>query len=108
MNWPTAPSAFGRRRELDPGTRRRRVREEGARGALIAAASTVLFFGVAIWRILESETWPQVQRQFFNPEAFVEVWPAVVSGFWLDVQMFLGAQVLILFFALLVAMARAL
>jgi polar amino acid transport system permease protein len=108
VNWPSAPSAFGRRRELDPGSRRRRVREEGARGALIAAASTVLFFGVAIWRILESETWPQVQRQFFNPEAFIEVWPAVVSGFWLDVQMFLGAQVLILFFALLVAMARAL
>ncbi len=108
MKWPSAPSAFGRRRELDPGSRRRRAREEGARGALIAAVSTVVFFGVAIWRILESETWPQVQSQFFNPEAFVAVWPAVLSGFWLDVRMFLGGQVLILFFALLVAMARAL
>lgn len=108
MNWPSAPSAFGRRRELDPETRRRRAREEGARGALIAAASTVLFFGVAAWRILTSETWPRVQRQFFNPQAFVEVAPAVVSGFWLDVKMFLGAQVLILFFALVVAMARSL
>ena len=31
----------------------------------------------------------------FNPEAFVEVFPAVLSGFWLDVRMFLGAEVLI-------------
>lgn len=68
----------------------------------------MLFFGVAAWRILTSETWPRVQRQFFNPQAFVEVAPAVVSGFWLDVKMFLGAQVLILFFALVVAMARSL
>ncbi len=63
---------------------------------------------MAAWRILTSETWPRVQRQFFNPQAFVEVAPAVVSGFWLDVKMFLGAQVLILFFALVVAMARSL
>lgn len=68
----------------------------------------MVFFGLVIWRVLESETWPQVQRQFFNPEAFVAVWPAVLEGFWLDVRMFLGAQVLILIFALLVAMARAL
>lgn len=108
MSWPSAPSAFTRRRDLDPGSRRRRSREEGTRGALIAAVSTVVFFGLAIWRILESETWPQVQQQFFNPDAFARVWPAVLSGFWLDVRMFLGAQVLILFFALLVAMARAL
>lgn len=66
------------------------------------------FLGLALWRILTSATWPRVQRQFFDPEAFVEVWPAVLSGFWLDVQMFLGAEVLILFFAMLVAMARSL
>lgn len=108
MNWPSAPSAWKGRRDLDPGSRRRGAREEGARGALIAAISTVVFFGLVIWRVLESETWPQVQRQFFNPEAFVAVWPAVLEGFWLDVRMFLGAQVLILIFALLVAMARAL
>lgn len=107
MTWPSAPSAFGRRRDPESGSRRR-AREEGARGALIAFISTVVFFGLALWAILTSEAWPQVQRQFFNPEAFVEVWPAVLSGFWLDIRMFLGAEVLILFFALLVAMARSL
>ena len=107
MNWPSAPSAFAARRDPGNGSRGR-AREEGARGALIAFVSSVVFFGLALWAILTSEAWPQVQRQFFNPEAFVEVWPAVLSGFWLDIRMFLGAEVLILFFALVVAMARSL
>jgi polar amino acid transport system permease protein len=107
VNWPSAPSAFAARRDPGNGSRRR-AREEGARGALIAFVSSVVFFGLALWAILTSEAWPQVQRQFFNPEAFVEVWPAVLSGFWLDIRMFLGAEVLILFFALVVAMARSL
>lgn len=107
MNWPSAPSAFAARRDPGNGSRRR-AREEGARGALIAFVSSVVFFGLALWAILTSEAWPQVRRQFFNPEAFVEVWPAVLSGFWLDIRMFLGAEVLILFFALVVAMARSL
>lgn len=68
----------------------------------------MVFTGLALWAILTSEAWPEVQQQFFNPDAFVEVFPAVLSGFWLDVRMFLGAEVLILFFALLVAMARSL
>jgi polar amino acid transport system permease protein len=107
VTWPSAPSAFKHRRDPETGSRRR-AREEGARGALIAFISTVVFFGAALWAILTSEAWPQVQRQFFNPQAFVESWPAVLSGFWLDVRMFLGAEVLILVFALLVAMARSL
>ncbi len=60
------------------------------------------------WRVLTSEAWPQVQQQFFNREHFVAVWPSVVSGFWLDVQMFLVAEVLILVIALVVSMVRAL
>ncbi|HLT96305.1 MAG TPA: amino acid ABC transporter permease [Acidimicrobiia bacterium] len=108
MTWPSTPSGFGRRRDPSIGPRRRRSREEGARGALVAFVSTVVFTGLALWAILTSEAWPEVQQQFFNPDAFVEVFPAVLSGFWLDVRMFLGAEVLILFFALLVAMARSL
>ena len=109
MTWPSTPSAVGNRR---PGGGRNRKgsggREEGARGAFVAFLSTLVFVGVGLWAILTSEAWPQVQRQFFNPEAFVEVFPAVLSGFWLDVRMFLAAQVLILVFALFVAMARSL
>jgi len=93
---------------LGPRPTRRRAREEGARGALIAFASTVLFFGLAVWAILSSPAWPKVQQQFFNPENFAEVFPDVLRGFWLDVRMFLIAEVIILAFSLMVAMIRAL
>jgi polar amino acid transport system permease protein len=85
-----------------------RGREEGARAALIAAASTVIFIAVALWAILSSEAWPAVQKQFFNWDHFVVVFPKVLSGFWLDIKMFLFAQVVILAFALAIAMIRSL
>lgn len=85
-----------------------RVREEGARGALIAAASTVVVFGLILWVVLTSEAWPAVQRQFFSWFHFKESFPDVLSGFWLDVRMFLIAEVLILVISLVVAMIRAL
>jgi polar amino acid transport system permease protein len=75
---------------------------------LIAAASTVIFLGFVIWVVLSSETWPAVQKQFFNWSNFKESWPVVLAGFWLDVRMFLLAEVLILVIALIVAMIRAL
>ena len=83
-------------------------REEGARGALIAAASTVIVLGLILWVVLTSEAWPKVQQQFFSWFHFKESFPDVASGFWLDIQMFAVAEVLILVIALAVAMIRAL
>lgn len=82
--------------------------EEGATGALVAAASTVAVFGVIAWVVVTSDNWDAVQRQFFNPENFAEAWPDVLGGFWLDIRMFVVAQVAILLFALLVAVLRSL
>lgn len=83
-------------------------REEGARGALIAAISTVVVVGLLAWWVLTSEAWPEVQQQFFNPEHFRAAWPDVLGGFWLNIQMFAVAEVLILAVALMLAMIRAL
>jgi len=85
-----------------------RAREEGARGALVAAVSTVVVFGLILWVVLTSEAWPAVQRQFFSWFHFKASFPDVLAGFWLDVRMFLVAEVLILVIALAVAMIRAL
>jgi polar amino acid transport system permease protein len=104
----TSVDRFGRGPGLFGPRRRSSLREEGARGALIAAASTVIFIGFVAWLILTSETWPAVQRQFFNWSNFQEAWPVVLPGFWLDIKMFLLAEVLILVIALAVAMVRAL
>lgn len=84
------------------------LREQGAKGALIAAVSTMVFFGALIWSIGRSAAWPKVRAQFFDGEHFIEVFPDVLSGFWLDIRMFLVAEVVILAVALIVAMARSL
>ena len=92
---------------LWPG-RSPRQREEGGRSALIAAASTVLVFGLILWAVLTSDAWPAVQNQFFNPDHFRESFPQVLKGFWLNVRMFIVGEILILFFALVIAFIRAL
>lgn len=88
--------------------RPRRQREEGGRSALIAAASTVIVVGLIAWWVLSSEAWPEVQEAFFNPTHFVQSWPVVLEGFWLNIQMFVIAEILILALALVLAVIRAL
>jgi polar amino acid transport system permease protein len=86
----------------------KRASERGARSALIAFVSTLVFFGVFAVVVVNSEAWPAFRNQFFNGEVFVDAWPIVVSGFWLDIQMFAVAEIAILAFALLLAAIRAL
>ena len=96
--WPGRPLAAARRW----------LAEEGAKGALIAALSTVVFFALVAWAVRRSANWPAVRAQFFNPENFREAWPDVLAGFWMDLRMFVVAQIAILAFALLVAVMRSL
>jgi len=83
------------------------LREEGARGALIATASTLVFLTVAVALVVNSPNWPKVRNQFFNPEDFRDAWPKVVDGFWVDMQMFAYGLVAIPILALLLATARS-
>jgi polar amino acid transport system permease protein len=85
-----------------------RSREEGARGALIAFVSTIIFVVVVLWAVLTSDAWPAVQQQFFSWDHFVEVFPDVLGGFWLDIKMFIVAEVIILVASLAIAMIRSL
>jgi polar amino acid transport system permease protein len=99
----------------DPGRRSRVLasfrgptdREEGARAALIATLSTIVFAVVVVVVVISSPNWPAVRDQFFDPEQFREAWPEVVSGFWVDVQMFVWAIVAVPVFALLLASIRS-
>lgn len=86
----------------------KRVREAGARPALTAFISTLLLVAVFVVVVVNSEAWPAFQRQFFNGQVLVDSWSIVVSGFWLDMQMFAVAEVAILGFALLLAAVRSL
>ncbi len=83
-------------------------KQEGAKATTIAVVSSIIFFGVAIVLIASSPNWPQVRNQFFNPENFVESAPAIVRGFWLNLQLFFYAILIIPVVALLVAIMRSL
>jgi polar amino acid transport system permease protein len=75
---------------------------------MIAFVSTVAFVAVVVWQVGRSEAWPAFREQFFNREDFVASWPLVLRGFWLNIRMFLVAEAVILVFALILAMIRAL
>ncbi len=82
--------------------------QEGARAGLIAVISTVVFFGGAIFLIASSPNWPQVREQFFSWEDFADAVPSVIDGFWLNVQLFFWAMLLIPVVAIIVAVMRSL
>lgn len=68
----------------------------------------MVVFGVLAALVLSSEAWPAVQHQFFSWTHFKASFPKVLGGFWLDIKMFLFAEVLILVIGLAVAMGRSL
>lgn len=81
---------------------------EGAKSLLIAIVSTIVVFGVIGYVVVNSPGWPRVQDAFLNGPIFWESLPKVVSKFWVNVQLFLVAEVLILAFGLLLAILRGL
>ncbi len=96
-----------------PGVARRRrsrlgVGEGGGRALLIAAVSTVAFFGSLGLVAVNAPGWPQVQDKFFNGRVFADSLPLIASAFWVNVRLFLIAEVLILVLAMIVAIARSL
>jgi len=81
---------------------------EGGRSLLIALVSTVVVFGVIGYVVVNSPGWPRVQDAFLNGPIFWESLPKIVSKFWVNVQLFLVAEVLILAFGLVLAILRGL
>jgi polar amino acid transport system permease protein len=81
---------------------------KGAKGVWIAVASTLIFFGVLLIVVVNSSGWPEVKRQFFNGEEFTSSFPGILRAFWVNVQLFLIAEAIVLVFALVIAVLRSL
>ena len=88
--------------------RRRSDREQLARSLTIALVSSIVVFGGLAFIITSSPGWESVKQSFLDPEVFADSLPDVVSAFWVNVRLFLIAEVLILVFGLLLAVVRAL
>jgi polar amino acid transport system permease protein len=105
----TLPSATP---EPDPGLpagdRRSRVLGGGGRSTWVAVLSTVVFFTVVGLLIVNSSGWPEVRRSFFDAEEFAYAFPEILAKFWRNVFIFTVAEILVLLFALFIAVLRSL
>jgi len=92
-----------------PGSRTRRHDDRGSavRSTLVALVSTFVVFGILAYVVVNSSGWPAVQASFFDADIFWSSLPGIVQAFWVNVQLFLIAEVLILGLALVLAIARS-
>ena len=81
-------------------------RRQSRRGQAIAAVSTFVIVGGLAALILTSPGWPTVRETFFSWSVFKEAFPEVLSGFWLDIKVFMIVEVAVLVLALVIALVR--
>jgi polar amino acid transport system permease protein len=93
---------------LPAGDRRSRVLGGGGRSTWVAVLSTVVFFTVVGLLIVNSSGWPEVRRSFFDAEEFAYAFPEILAKFWRNVFIFTVAEILVLLFALFIAVLRSL
>jgi polar amino acid transport system permease protein len=94
---------------VEPTTRADRAAARSRRrrrSLVISGISTVIVIGGLATLILTSPGWPAVKQTFFSLSAFTSSFSAVLSGFWLDVKMFLIVEVVVLIVGLLIALVR--
>ena len=82
------------------------------RAVLVSTVSTVVFFGILAAIVVLAPGFDEVAHDFFSWEAMKEAFrgtqttPSIASAFWLNIKMFLVAEVLILILALVIAVIR--
>jgi polar amino acid transport system permease protein len=84
------------------------LRQEGAKGVLIAVVSTIVVFTVLVVIIVRSPNWPTVKQSFFDWEQFKTSLADVAPKFLRNIEYFMIAEVFILAWALLLAVMRSL
>jgi polar amino acid transport system permease protein len=91
------------------GDRRSRILGGGAeRTTWVAVVSTIVFFAIAAVLIVNSPGWPTFRFFFFDGAEFAEAFPQILARFRWNVFIFCTAEVLVLLFALLIAVLRSL
>jgi polar amino acid transport system permease protein len=90
-----------------PAVRRRRQRVSW-RSLTVAAVSTVLFFSILVAVVTNAPGWEAFKDSFLNPKYFWQSLPDLVAAFWINVRLFLIAEVIILVFGLVLAVLRSL
>ncbi len=66
-----------------------------------------MFFTALVLLVVNSPNWPAVRFQFFNGAVFRESFPGILRAFWVNVKIFMTAEIFILPLALLLAVMRS-
>jgi polar amino acid transport system permease protein len=82
--------------------------EGGRRSLLIATVSTAVVFTALALLVVNAPGWDRFRNAFLDWENFAESAPGIVARFGVNVGLFLTAEVLILAFALVLAVLRSL
>ena len=99
----------GRRPDAAVAARRSRILGRGAgRSTAIALISTVIVFTVITLAVVNSPGWLEFRASFLNWDEFKEWFPDVARHFWVNVKLFMVCEVVILVFALGIAILRSL
>jgi polar amino acid transport system permease protein len=92
-----------------PGSRSSRILGgAGVRSTAVAAASTVVLFGLIALLVVTSPGWPEVKAQFFDGDVFSASFPTIAEAFLVNIRIFLIAEAVILVLALGIAVLRSL
>lgn len=105
---PSDPGLPGGPASGGPIRSRRRSQRVSWRAVAIAGASTVVFFGALAWIVVNAPGWDAFKESFLDPEIFWDALPDVVAAFWVNVRLFMVAEVLILALGLVLAVMRSL
>ncbi len=74
---------------------------------LISVISTGVMLFLLIWWIGSAEQWPRVRSQFFSWSDMRASFPDVLDGFWVNMRLWVYAEILILIVSLGLAMMRS-
>jgi polar amino acid transport system permease protein len=99
---PRLPEADATSKILAP------LRAEGAKGVAVAVLSTLVVLTFVVVTITRSPHWPQFKALFFNGREFRDTLPDVARRFVLNIELSVVCEVVILAFALLLAVMRSL
>jgi polar amino acid transport system permease protein len=73
-----------------------------------AGVSTIVVLTLVAVVVVNSPGWIRLQEAFFDADIFAEAFPPILQAFLLNVRLFLTAEVLILIWALVLAVMRSL
>ena len=76
------------------------------RSKTIAAISSLIFLGAIAAIVLTAQGFHLVQQSFFSPHYAIKAIPSVLNGLWLNLRVLVVAELFVLIFGLLIALAR--